>query len=69
MASDKAVRYSCELTNISRRSPFYIQSIGFALLIIGVNYLIFKERLLGEVATTAEKYVNQAVFLFWTYDI
>ena len=42
-------------------------TFGFALLIMGVNYLIFKERLLGEVASTAEKYVNQAVSLHENY--
>ena len=63
MEVDKRVCKVQELHNLYRRSPFYIQSIGFALLIMGVNYLIFKERLLGEVATTAEKYVNQAVEL------
>ena len=40
---------------------FYIQSIGFSLILIGVNYLIFQERLLGEKAVTVEKYVNEAV--------
>ena len=40
---------------------FYIQSIGFSLILIGVNYLIFQERLLGEKAATVEKYVNEAV--------
>ena len=40
---------------------FYIQSIGFSLILIGINYLIFQERLLGEKAVTVEKYVNEAV--------
>ena len=40
---------------------FYIQSIGFSLILIGINYLIFQERLLGQKAVTVEKYVNEAV--------
>ena len=40
---------------------FYIQSIGFSLILIGINYLIFQERLLGEKAAPVEKYVNEAV--------
>lgn len=40
---------------------FQIRSLGFALILIGVNYLIFKERELGEKASEVEKYVNEAV--------
>ena len=40
---------------------FYIQSIGFSLILIGINYLIFQERLLGEKEVPVEKYVNEAV--------
>ena len=40
---------------------FYIQSIGFSFILIGINYLIFQERLLGQKAVTVEKYVNEAV--------
>lgn len=64
MGNDQGVGYDLMLAKSARRSPFYIQSIGFALLIVGVNYLMFKERYLGEVAATAEKYVNQAVMSF-----
>ena len=53
---------------------FYIQSIGFSFILIGINYLIFQERLLGQKAVTVEKYVNEAVhynreFLnfFWAF--
>lgn len=58
-----------KLAKCARRSPFYIQSIGFALLIVSVNYLMFKERYLGEVAATAEKYVNQAVLPLISIDM
>ena len=39
-----------------------IQSFGFALILIGVNYLIFRERELAYHAADIEYYVNQAVF-------
>lgn len=38
-----------------------LHSIGFALILIGVNYLILQERILGEAAAPIEKYVNEAV--------
>ena len=38
-----------------------IQSFGFALILIGVNYLIFRERELAYHASDIEYYVNQAV--------
>ena len=41
---------------------FIIQSIGFGLILVGVNYLIFQERILGLQAAEIENYVNQAVF-------
>ena len=41
-----------------------MEAIGFALILIGVNYLIFQERLLGDKAAEIENYVNQAVFQF-----
>ena len=40
---------------------FQILSLGFALILMGVNYLIFKERELGEKASEVERYVNEAV--------
>ena len=40
---------------------FQIRSFGFALILIDVNYLIFRERELGEKASEVEKYVNEAV--------
>lgn len=58
------LRKRCELCAhdvMCSQFAFYIQSIGFALLLIGINYLIFQERLLGERAADVEKYVNEAV--------
>lgn len=40
-----------------------IQSLGFALILIGINYLIFRERELAYRASDIEYYVNQAVLL------
>ena len=51
-----------EICQVCSELAFFIQSIGFAFILIGVNYLIFKERLLGNVASEVEKYVNEAVW-------
>lgn len=40
-----------------------LQTIGFSLILIGVNYLILRERELAFKAATIENYVNQAVKL------
>ena len=40
-----------------------MHSLGFALILIGVNYLIMQERILGQSASLVEHYVNEAV---WT---
>ena len=47
------------------RSPcaMMLHSIGFALILIGVNYLILQERILGEASAPIEKYVNEAVWI------
>ena len=42
---------------------FQLRSLGFALILIGINYLIFKERELGEKAGEVERYVNKAVIM------
>ena len=47
------------------RSPcaMMLHSIGFALILIGVNYLILQDRILGEAAATIVNYVNEAVWI------
>lgn len=39
-----------------------MHSLGFALILIGVNYLIMQERILGQSASLVEHYVNEAVW-------
>ena len=53
--------FRCLRVDFGRWLMFQIRSLGFALILIGVNYLIFKERELGEKASEVEKYMNEAV--------
>ena len=48
---------------------FVLETLGFVLILIGVNYLIFQERILGDKAAEIENYVNQAVFVLSNIEV
>lgn len=57
----------CMFVDIFHEDSFSLhglQTFGFSLILIGVNYLILRERELAYRAATVENYVNQAVEQF-----
>ena len=59
-----STRVLLEIADCCSPCSMIMHSIGFAFILIGINYLILQERILGMSAGKVEHYVNEAVVLF-----